>query len=206
MLSFFLGSTVGRLITGGVVAVAAIVAWILFSPLFIDRQVSESFPTIEAVMEMSDADKAEVMDDMLTAAAGEADTMMKDAMPEEAAMPTGPVLLNQTMFVDADAVHQGSGDAKVFDLGDGNRVLRFENFRVTNGPDLKVWLTNVDDPKADKRDIAKDGNWVALGALKGNVGDQNYEIPAEVDLSEFNHVVIWCQAFGVLFSSATLNP
>ena len=196
MVSFLVRPLVVAL--GIAALVVAVIAWIMISPLFINKTVSESFPSIDAVMQMTDAEKAEIKDDMIAAAAEEVDVSAADPMP------TGPVLLASGAFADADAFHQGSGDVSLYNL-DGERVIRFEDFKGTNGPDLFVWLTNVDDPRADKGSIAQEGNWVSLGRLKGNVGDQNYSVPADVDLSDFNHIVVWCRAFGVLFSAATLQ-
>ncbi|MEL6892948.1 MAG: DM13 domain-containing protein, partial [Actinomycetota bacterium] len=74
--------------------------------------------------------------------------------------------------------------------------LRLENFESNNGPDLNVYLVNPDDPS----------DFVDLGDLKGNIGDQNYEIPADVDLDRYSRVSIWCVRFGVGFGQADLSP
>jgi hypothetical protein len=86
-------------------------------------------------------------------------------------------------------VHQGSGAATIYDV-DGGPVLRFEDFDVTNGPDLRVNL------------VLDDGSMLDLGALKGNVGNQNYDIPADVDLESVSSVLIYCRAFSVPFAEA----
>jgi hypothetical protein len=107
-------------------------------------------------------------------------------------------------FADADSVHRGSGTATIFALVGGTSVLRFTDFAVTNGPDLKVWLV-----KADSVGSAGDvtaSEWVSLGPLKGNKGDQNYLIPESVNADDYASVVIWCEQFGVLFSAARLEP
>ena len=88
--------------------------------------------------------------------------------------------------------HSVKGSALVLNDGSSQRVLRLEGFESTNGPDLKVYLRADDD------------RYVSLGALKGNVGSQNYEIPAEVDLATYRTVQIWCERFGVLFGDAPL--
>jgi hypothetical protein len=107
-------------------------------------------------------------------------------------------------FRDADSVHRGSGKAEIFARGDGSAILRLTEFQVTNGPDLEVWL--VAEPNPEKSADVKNSTWLALGQLKGNIGDQNYEIPAGTDLTGYGSVVIWCEMFGVLFSPATLSP
>lgn len=97
-------------------------------------------------------------------------------------------------FVDADAFHKTFGTAKVLEI-DGDRYLRFENFEATNGPDLKVYLS-TDKGATD---------YVSLGDLKGNIGDQNYILPSNLDLEENSNVLIWCERFSVLFGSAKLD-
>ena len=106
-------------------------------------------------------------------------------------------------FSDADAAHRGRGTATIFRGTDGRRTLRLTDFEVTNGPDLEVWLVTADNI-TESSDVTN-AEWLALGQLKGNIGDQNYDIPAEADLSKYNSVVIWCEQFGVLFSPAALN-
>lgn len=87
-----------------------------------------------------------------------------------------------------------SGDAIVLGNGTGQRFLRFEEFESSNGPDLNVYLFNPNDSS----------DFVDLGDLKGNIGEQNYEIPADVDLSVYSEVSIWCVRFGTGFGSADL--
>ncbi|MEO0701446.1 MAG: DM13 domain-containing protein [Pseudomonadota bacterium] len=105
-------------------------------------------------------------------------------------------------FRDADRAHSGTGVATILARPDGSAVLRLTEFEVTNGPDLEVWLSASPDPQRSS-DVA-DNAWLALGQLKGNIGDQNYDIPAGTDLSAYRSVVIWCEQFGVLFSPAAL--
>jgi len=98
-------------------------------------------------------------------------------------------------FVDSgDGFHKAEGVAKVINLEDGKTVLRLENLKATNGPDLYVYLSTGKDAS----DI------VNLGRLKGNIGNQNYEIPQGTDLTKYDTVLIWCKAFSVLFGSAKL--
>ncbi|MEM9708385.1 MAG: DM13 domain-containing protein [Pseudomonadota bacterium] len=106
-------------------------------------------------------------------------------------------------FRDADRAHKGTGTATIFEDASGKAVLRFTEFEVTNGPDLEVWLVAEPDPKSSK-DV-KESTFLSLGQLKGNVGDQNYDIPEGTDLAQYGSVVIWCEQFGVLFSPAMLN-
>lgn len=112
-------------------------------------------------------------------------------------------ILARGTFSDADAAHRGRGTATIFQRTDGRRTLRLSDFEVTNGPDLEVWLVAAEDITASS-DVTE-SEWLALGQLKGNIGDQNYDIPADADLSKYNSVVIWCEQFGVLFSPASLQ-
>ncbi len=97
-------------------------------------------------------------------------------------------------FIDADSFHKTSGFAKVVKI-DGKRYLSLENFKTTNGPDLYVYLSTDTGTE----------NFVNLGELRGNVGNQNYEIPDDIELGSYDNVLIWCRAFGVLFGSAELE-
>jgi hypothetical protein len=105
-------------------------------------------------------------------------------------------------FRDADAVHRGSGTAEVFRGEDGTLTLRFTDFEVTNGPDLKVWLVKSAGVTSSADVVGSD--YLALGPLKGNIGDQNYAIPPGTEVSAYGSAVIWCEQFSVLFSAAEL--
>lgn len=100
--------------------------------------------------------------------------------------------------------HDSRGSAQVLDLGDGKRVLRLVDFATSDGPDLQVYL--LGSPGAANGDDLAAGGHVSLGALKGNIGEQNYEIPDDVDLSRYGAVSIWCRRFGVNFATALLVP
>ena len=97
--------------------------------------------------------------------------------------------------------YSGEGTALVLNDGTDQRFLRFESFSTDNGPDLRVYLTASD---ANGDSGAFDDDFVDLGVLKGNIGDQNYEIPPEVDLSVYDTVVVWCVRFSTPFTAADL--
>ncbi|MFF3722970.1 DM13 domain-containing protein [Streptomyces erythrochromogenes] len=103
--------------------------------------------------------------------------------------------------------HTTTGKVKVIQLPDGSRYLRLEGLDTSNGPDLRVWLTDapVKQGVAGWR-VFDDGEHVSLGELKGNKGDQNYEIPADVNLADYSSVSIWCDRFDVSFGAAALTP
>ena len=94
-----------------------------------------------------------------------------------------------------DGIHNAEGQVKIIPISNDDRILRLENLKVTNGPDLYVYLS-TDKSASD---------FVNLGKLKANNGNQNYNIPSETDLSKYNTVLIWCKAFSVLFGSAELK-
>jgi hypothetical protein len=96
--------------------------------------------------------------------------------------------------------HAASGKAMVIELAEGGRVLTLTNFEVDNGPDLRVYL--VAGPAATEGEVS---DFVDLGGLKGNRGNQQYEIPADVDVNRYSTAVIWCRAFSVLFARAPLE-
>ena len=123
---------------------------------------------------------------------------------EELEAEVGQVQVVSGEFAGADSSHQGSGQVVVYEQPDGSQVLRFENLDVTNGPDLHVILSPV-GTVSGRADVMADG-YVDLGELKGNRGDQNYDVPSEVDLSSGEWtVVIYCQPFHVVFATAALQ-
>ncbi len=102
--------------------------------------------------------------------------------------------------------HATSGTARLLRLPDGALVLRIEDLTTTNGPQLRVWLT--DAPLIGGRQgwfLFDDGRHLDLGPLKGNIGDQNYAIPATVDLRGLHSLSIWCARFHVSFGAAELG-
>jgi hypothetical protein len=111
-----------------------------------------------------------------------------------------PITLASGSFVDRS--HPAEGVASVLTDGTDERFLRFEDFATDNGPDLNVYLSAA-PPDAPAGDF--DDEFVDLGDLKGNIGNQNYEIPADVDLDRYRSVVIWCVRFGVAFGAAELS-
>ena len=98
--------------------------------------------------------------------------------------PTAAAANNATMKLASGQFHAGAhetkGTATVFQLGDGKKTLRLTNFETSNGPDVHVYL--VAAPDAKDSETVKSAGFVELGSLKGNIGDQNYDLPANVDL------------------------
>ncbi|HEX2240185.1 MAG TPA: DM13 domain-containing protein, partial [Actinomycetota bacterium] len=99
--------------------------------------------------------------------------------------------------------HETKGRAVLLEVEDGQRYLRFEDLATSNGPDLRVYLSEI--PASDDW-YAYGRRFVDLGALKGNLGNQNYALPDEIDLSKYKSAVIWCRRFTVGFGVAPLEP
>ena len=94
---------------------------------------------------------------------------------------------------------------KILELADGSRILRFEGLDTSDGPDLRVWLSDAPVIEgAAGWHVFDDGAHLDLGALKANKGDQNYQIPAGANLADYGSVSIWCARFAVSFAAAEL--
>jgi len=98
--------------------------------------------------------------------------------------------------------HETTGTATIYQLEDGKRILRLTNFKTSNGPDVHVYLVAAND--ATDNDTVKKAGFLDLGSIKGNEGDQNYDLPANADLSKDRAVTIWCARFNVNFGTAPL--
>lgn len=170
------------------IVVVAIGAFALywFAPwnLFIDKRVDEALPGAAAPAGGSEPE--EETTDGQVAGGTQAD----------------PVMLAMGEF--ASLEHETSGTALIIELKDGRRFLRLQGLETSNGPDLRVYLSSV--PAQDDWYVYDDGRFVDLGGLKGNLGSSNYEIPPNVDLSDFETAVIWCRRFSVGFGVAPLEP
>jgi len=185
------------------------------SPYFTESTVDEALPT-GAIMQpkMEDKDAMMIKDDstMMEKEMMDGETMMDDKEMMDETMMDESMMEEETMmektieelvvvsyagtFTGAgDGIHDAQGDAYTIPLEDGSNVLRLENFQSTNGPDLFVYLSTDD----------KASEFINLGALKANNGNQNYEIPDDTDLDKYNKVLIWCKSFSVLFGSAELS-
>ncbi len=191
----------------------AIVNWWLISPYFVDDVVNEEFsasisdqlgtggetPVTTTTTEAGAITTTTGTPTTTEAGQGSGETTTTETPTTEAPPPSGPVLLGAGQFVGL-AGHSGTGDAGIFQNPDGSLVLRFENFDIQNGPDLEVYLV----PGADQTRLA-DGS-IHLGELKGNVGDQNYEIPPGFQLAPGPYTaLVWCEAFSVEFVGATID-
>ena len=100
--------------------------------------------------------------------------------------------------------HPTAGTATIYRMGDGTLLLRFTNFTTSNGPNVHVYLVAADEPKDNETVLH--AAFIDLGPIKGNIGDQNYALGSDVDLSKYHSVSIWCKRFNVNFGAASLTP
>jgi len=208
-------------IIGIIVAIVIIPVGIYtISPLFLSKTVNEPAPIIEnntsgrsqndgssqfqQFMTMSEQERLEKGRQMSTEqkeaimrdAASTEQATINEGMPDSMTINQASILRSGVFIGVNDGIHNAEGNVKVIQLANGSSsVLRLEDFRSTNGPDLYVYLS-TDKSATD---------FVNLGRLKGNIGNQNYEIPLETDLDKYDTVLIWCKAFSVLFGSAELS-
>lgn len=122
------------------------------------------------------------------------------------AMPAGLANVSETVVASGSfhsVAHDTKGTASVYQLADGKRILRLTNFETSNGPDVHVYFVAASD--ASDSGTVKKAGFLELGSLKGNIGDQNYDLPSDADLAKYRAVTIWCKRFSVNFGTAPLN-
>lgn len=202
-----------------VIIIIGVGAYYLASPLFISTEVNEPLPTSAVESEayqkfitMSEEEKLDIAkqmspeerEDIMTTASkinNSIDESMDQVQQQQQQQTQNTITTASTLrtgsFVGVgDGIHNAEGEAKVIPFQDGDsNILRLENLRVTNGPDLYVYLA-TDKTASD---------FVNIGKLKANNGNQNYDIPAGTDLTKYDTVLIWCRPFSVLFGSAELS-
>jgi len=109
-------------------------------------------------------------------------------------------ILASGMF--ASQAHETKGTAQLVTTG-GKTYVRLQDFHTSNGPDVRVYLVKGTQGTPDE--VTSKG-FIDLGTIKGNIGDQNYEVPAGTNLDDFKSISIWCKRFSVGFGSAPLQP
>lgn len=193
----------------GVIVTVVVIGGFLASPLFYETEINEPLPmALEKIEEGLTLEKFSNMDDQYRQTLVEKiPEKVKDMIMEESA--TMSTSISEDVMDDNStenvveivktgefmglAGHSAQGTAKIIQVNDMT-FLRFENFEVTNGPDLRVYIT-------------QDGNvkeGVHLEKLKGSKGDQNYLLE-NIDVEVYDSVVIYCQPFGTYFGEAILN-
>lgn len=171
------------LAVGVLAVVAGVLFWFQPQKLFIDDKLNEELPVA-----------AELPAEPMTGT----EPTPSNTVPSDG--PSGPRELVRGDFVSLD--HGTRGVARVLELGTGERILRLEGLDTDNGPDLFVYLS---PNPANGQEGGFDDDFVNLGRLKGNQGNQNYGLTAEVDLSRYTTVVIWCDRFNSAFGAADLT-
>jgi hypothetical protein len=206
-------------ITTAIVIIIGVGTYYLASPLFISTEVNEPLPTSAVESEvyqkfitMSEEEKLdtakqkspEEREEIMTTASKINNSVNEsmDQIPQQQQQQTQNTIITASTlrtgsFVGVgDGIHNAEGEAKVIPFKNENsNILRLENLRVTNGPDLYVYLA-TDKTASD---------FVNVGKLKANNGNQNYDIPAGTDLTNYDTVLIWCRPFSILFGSAELS-
>ena len=202
-----------KIIIGIIIAAIVIPIGIYtISPLFINTEINEPLPPLlssessigfEKFMTMKEDEKINAAKkmtkkekDMIMRTAAEQNTTINETMTMSInqSTPNTTGLIGNFIGV-GDGIHKAEGLAKILTLSNGSQILRLEDFRSTNGPDVHLYLST--DKQAS--------DFIDLGRLKANIGNQNYQIPLDTDLNKYKYVLIWCQPFSVLFGSAQLN-
>jgi hypothetical protein len=202
-----------KIIIGIIIAAIAIPLGIYtISPLFINTEINEPLPLLAnekssidfaTFMAMTENEKLDAAKNMtveeknmiMRTAAEQNTTTINEPMTmniDQSTPKTG--LIGNFIGVD-DGIHNAEGLAKILTLSTGSPILRLEDFKSTNGPDVHLYLSN--NKQAN--------DFIDLGRLKANIGNQNYQIPLDTDFNKYKYVLIWCQPFSVLFGSAQLN-
>jgi len=216
-------------IIGAIIIIVGVSAFYLASPLFISTEIDEPLPEgaevptaspplnqfqefmamseeerIEAGNQMDEQEKNQIMLEFarMNTSIDESMTQINQSLSEQQTSQTGNessnLLLTGSFVGVGDGIHDAQGIAKVIPIEGGGNVLRLEDLIVTNGPDLYVYLSTDSTDKSAS-------DFVNLGRLKANIGNQNYEIPEGIDITKYDTVLIWCRAFSVLFGSADLK-
>jgi cbb3-type cytochrome oxidase subunit 3 len=103
-------------------------------------------------------------------------------------------------------IHETAGRASVYRNSNGSLSLKLTDFHTSNGPDVHVVLGKAGDPALTKTSPGTALELLEIAPIKGNEGDQVYTLPANVDFSQYNTVVIYCERFRAVFGSAGLQP
>ncbi len=197
----------------GIIVIAIVIPLGIYtiSPLFINTEINEPLPSLAneksttdfaKFMAMTEDEKfdaaknmAEKEEDMIMKMAAKQDTTINETMAMNINQSTqNKALIGNFIGID-DGIHNAKGLAKILTISNGSQILRLENFKSTNGPDVHLYLSN--NKQAN--------DFIDLGRLKANNGNQNYKIPMDIDFNHYGYVLIWCKPFSVLFGSALLN-
>ncbi|MFI5708267.1 DM13 domain-containing protein [Kribbella sp. NPDC051620] len=202
-------STRRRTLAAATMAVAAVVAAValpLFQPwrLFTGKVVDEALPGADPISMTTSSTAPPTISGgrRPTPAAPPSQTPAPTRATTTA--PTPPTTLATGTFISHE--HKTTGTVAILELPNGSRVLRLEALDTSDGPDLEVWLSDAKVREGRPGwHVFDDGAHLSLGQLKGNQGNQNYEIPKDADLTALTSVSIWCNRFNVSFGAAALT-
>ncbi|WP_433168134.1 DM13 domain-containing protein [Kribbella sp. CA-247076] len=201
------------IVAAAVAVVVTAVALPLFQPwrIFTDKVVDEALPGAVPISTPSSSTTPPTVSEEPTAtpkptapSATQPSTTRPSTTKPSTTKPAGPEVLLTGKLITHE--HETEGTVAVLRLADGSRVLRLENLATSDGPDLKVWLSDAKVVPGRKGwHVFDDGEYQNLGDLKGNHGNQNYVIPKDVQLADFRSMTIWCDRFNVSFGAAELR-
>lgn len=150
----------------------------------------------ESLLDMHDRDPGMALEMVRIAIRG------PESAPQDEGALEGARALVSGEFQRLDALHWGAGTATIYELSDRRRILRLENFTSAPGGDVRVYLSR-DPLPLTALEIGDD--FLDLGRLKGNIGDQRYFLPADHDLSVYNSAVVFCRQFSMVITVARLR-
>lgn len=198
---------------GGLILIA-IYTFPLWQPVLLREQLPETVPglpeDLQPAFQLLPPDQQAAYRQMAEQNADMAAQMLQAAISPDKVVPEAeqaiPLMSNEVVvaegeFKAVDSWRAIAGTYTLYQLPDNRRLLRLEAFDVMNGPDLRVVLSRATAPKTSA-EVGSD--YIDLGVLQGNVGSQNYAVPAEVDLEAYQSIVIYSLQFGVVFGSAPL--
>lgn len=176
-----------RIIIGALVASVVVVVGIglaVFKPwlLFVNTEVNDTIPSVSA----------------------QANSSSPGDSKENGSAPSGPTIVAEGEFISHE--HTTTGTARIYQLPEGNYQLALENLDTSNGPDVRVWLSQ--GPV-----IEGTAGWTTAGEhphldvapIKGNRGTQVYDLPADFNPADWPTVDLWCEDFSVSFGAAALK-
>lgn len=120
--------------------------------------------------------------------------------PAPAGLPSARVLGTAKMY---NVDREGQGTAKLYELPNGTRLIRLEDFFVSINSDLELRLSELPNPKTT--DDAVKGPWKLVAPLKATVGSMNYEVPKDIDVSKYQSIVIWCEITRNAYAAASIE-
>lgn len=169
------------------VALAGLFAWWTLSPLFIDVEVHDELPTNTLPPDQNAPEEEKLTGPELEST--------NDSIARDTALTELPETSTERLYPIAHTPgHSATGNIRVVETPE-EKIIRYEDYDGTNGPDLKIYLSKDLDAN----------DFIDLGPSRANKGNVNYSVPLDVDIDAYQYVLTWCEAFGVLFDYAKIN-